>query len=273
MTYEPTTTVQTIGVATPTQDAIFCAYEPKNAIRHDAEKRRRTPSVATPIVATPRFHICIAHAPRLPYDTLSKRRWASRHLPSQHRLQFQIKPTRASRRHTTRYSQKTPSIETPTKYSVYSVHELSEDTRQDARKSTPSVATPITATPTQDSIHRVHEPRRATRRWASQQLLSQSRHKIHYLQGKNKKRRQQSDTEGCDGYRRDADSRYHRQRTWTCEVTRHNAEKPTPSTVTPFVAMPTQETKPKPTKASESDVVWCWQTDEQRRDAETRHHI
>jgi hypothetical protein len=58
-TYEPTTTALTIGVATPTQDAIFCTDEPRNATRHDADKP--TPSVVTPTVATPtRFHICIA---------------------------------------------------------------------------------------------------------------------------------------------------------------------------------------------------------------------
>jgi hypothetical protein len=34
----------------------------------------------------------------------------------------------------------TPSVETPTKDSVFSVHELSEGTRQDVRKSMPSVA-------------------------------------------------------------------------------------------------------------------------------------
>jgi hypothetical protein len=49
--YEPTTTVPTIGVATPTQDTILCGYEPRNATIHDADKA--TPSVATPIVATP----------------------------------------------------------------------------------------------------------------------------------------------------------------------------------------------------------------------------
>jgi hypothetical protein len=49
--YEPKTRALTTGVATLTQDAIFCADEPTSAIRHDAEKP--PPSVATPIVATP----------------------------------------------------------------------------------------------------------------------------------------------------------------------------------------------------------------------------
>jgi hypothetical protein len=50
-TYELTTRAPTIGVATPTQDAIFFADEPRNAIRHDADKS--PPTVATPTVATP----------------------------------------------------------------------------------------------------------------------------------------------------------------------------------------------------------------------------
>jgi hypothetical protein len=48
MIYEPTI-APTIGTATPTQDAIFFADEPRNATRHDADKP--TPTLATPTVA------------------------------------------------------------------------------------------------------------------------------------------------------------------------------------------------------------------------------
>jgi hypothetical protein len=51
-TCERKTRAPTIGIATPTQDAIFCADEPRNATRHGPEKP--TPSVETPIVATRR---------------------------------------------------------------------------------------------------------------------------------------------------------------------------------------------------------------------------
>jgi hypothetical protein len=70
-TYEPTTRAPTIGVATPTQDAIFAQM-----------------SLGKPQDTT---------------FTNRCREW--RRLPSQRRLQLQIKPKGTSRRHTWRYSQ------------------------------------------------------------------------------------------------------------------------------------------------------------------------
>jgi hypothetical protein len=45
----------------------------------------------------------------------------------------------------------TPSVETPTKDSTFSVYKLSEGTRKDTGKSTPNVGMPVVAIPTQDS--------------------------------------------------------------------------------------------------------------------------
>jgi hypothetical protein len=138
ITHEPTTRAPTVGVATPTQDAIFCADEPRNSTRHDADKP--TPSVATPTVATPikRFHTCIADEPRdsLRHDikepTLSV---ATPTVETATRIPHQAKRSIEMPRHDTH--KPTPSVETPTKDSTCSVHELGEGTRQDAGKSTP----------------------------------------------------------------------------------------------------------------------------------------
>jgi hypothetical protein len=78
---------------------------------------------------------------------------------------FNSKSSQQEHRNTIRHDthKLTPKVETPTKDSIYSVHEISEGTRQDARKTTPRVMTPIIAIPTQDSIYNVHEPRKSTR--------------------------------------------------------------------------------------------------------------
>jgi hypothetical protein len=72
-TCETTTRVPTIGVATPTQDAVFCADEPRNATRHDADKPNT--SVAMPTVTMPTRDSIYEYVNfGMPYDTLSNQR-------------------------------------------------------------------------------------------------------------------------------------------------------------------------------------------------------
>jgi hypothetical protein len=85
----------------------------------------------------------------MPYDMISNRRWASRHLAWQRQLQ--IKPTGPPRRHTKRYKL-TGSVET--KVLIQSIRDLSKDSRKGAGKTTPSVSTPAAAKRTQDSIYK-----------------------------------------------------------------------------------------------------------------------
>jgi hypothetical protein len=85
------------------------------------------------------------------------------------------------------------------------------------------------------------------------------------------------DAERRDAYRRDADSGLHFCEHEPSEATRHDAGKPTPSVVTPR-RHTDSEHQSKPRKASGSDMARCWQTDEQRRDAnrpdaDITHHI
>jgi hypothetical protein len=80
----PTTRAATIGVATPTQNVIFCAHEPRNTTRHDAGKP--TPSVATTIVQRRNISYIAYMSLGMPYDTtLTNRRQASRRLSSRNR--------------------------------------------------------------------------------------------------------------------------------------------------------------------------------------------
>jgi hypothetical protein len=83
----------TIGVATPTQDAVFCVGEPR--MLQDTTLTNRLPRVVTPNVATPTkdsIYIVDELRDALRHDiiepTLSV---ATYRLPSQRRLQFQIK--------------------------------------------------------------------------------------------------------------------------------------------------------------------------------------
>jgi hypothetical protein len=53
---------------------------------------------------------------------------------------------------------------------------------------------------------------------------------------------------------------------------RHDPGKPTSSVVTPVVVTQNQQ-QMNPRKASGSDMARCWETNEQRRDADVKHHI
>jgi hypothetical protein len=87
---------------TPTQD-IYCVDKPRNAARHDADKP--TPSVATPIVATPtkdsKNIVLASGSPTTHYRTDAARRNTYRR-----DADFNSKSSQGAwRRHTTRYSE------------------------------------------------------------------------------------------------------------------------------------------------------------------------
>jgi hypothetical protein len=75
-------------VATPTQNTIYSAYDPKNATRRDAAKP--TPSVATRILATPTQDVTFAYMNLgKPKDTtVANRRQISRLQSSRRRLKI-----------------------------------------------------------------------------------------------------------------------------------------------------------------------------------------
>jgi hypothetical protein len=119
----------TIGVATPTQQTIKSADEPRIDTRHDAGKQ--TPSIATPTLDS----IYRADGPR---D-------AMRHDLVDFEPTLNVTTLIAA----TPNSNSKSSLETP--YDTMLTNRPKRKTKHYADRPTPSIATPIVATPIQDS--------------------------------------------------------------------------------------------------------------------------
>jgi hypothetical protein len=146
-TNEPTTRAPTIGIPKPTQEPLFEQMSLEKPQGTRLTNRRRA----------------WRRRQNIPY---MYSRWASGSPPKRYYLtdaerrdtyrcnaDFISKSSLEEHRDAIRYDthKPTPSVETPTKDSTYSLHELSKGTRQNAGKSTLSVETPVVAKQIRDS--------------------------------------------------------------------------------------------------------------------------